>query len=264
MPFLPSKHDDLYIRYMLNKNVDERAITDIILNYKNEMDYLEIIQYYYGNWRDISKSKHINNDFIRKYRDKIDWFTLCFHHKLDDSIIMQFSHKLGWENICRYQSLSTEFIKRNIEHIDFNLILRHQILSPEFIKEYIDYFDLREIFHCQIIDEELFHTYINILIERYGKNYFNHFLFSFQHKTLPVSIWKKYKHLIDWTFICKEIELTEEFMEYYKTNLYWRVISKYQKLSTNFIKRNFKRLYLPYIIQYQFQINIDEHKTKFE
>lgn len=267
MPFLLSNMENSYITTLLNKNVLEPGISKIIMNYKNPMEYIDIINYYHSNWRDISKSKHINDNFIRYYKDKIDWFVLCFHSQLSDEILIQFSEQIGWTNICMYQSLSIHFIESNLINIDFDQLIRYQILPVSFFKKYINFFDLRDIFRFQIIDDEFFILYIDEVIRRYGSEYINSFVIAFQCKYISVGLWKKYKYLLNWIFISKDIVLSEEFMECYKVNLYWKRISKYQVLSEKFIKRNVKSVYWPYIIEFQKHISnkfILENKGKID
>jgi len=57
-------------------------------------------------WTDISQYQQLSEDFIEKFRNKVDWHNISEYQKLSEEFIEKFRNKVYWYNISIYQKLS--------------------------------------------------------------------------------------------------------------------------------------------------------------
>jgi hypothetical protein len=86
---------------------------------------------------------------------------------------------------------------------------------------------------------------------------------------------EKYKDKVDWYYISKYQNLSEDFIEKYKDKLDWNCISRYQNLSEPFIEKYkdkldwecisaYQNLSEPFIEKYRDKINIETYRKSHE
>jgi hypothetical protein len=78
----------------------------------------------------------LSKDFIREFKDKVDWYYISRHQKLSEDFIREFKDKIDWENISEYQKLSEGFIREFKDQVNWNQISAYQKLSEGFRKEF--------------------------------------------------------------------------------------------------------------------------------
>ena len=59
----------------------------------------------------ISKYQNISKDFIRKFKDKVNWYWISSKIKLSEDFIREFQDKVNWYWISCKQKLSEDFIR---------------------------------------------------------------------------------------------------------------------------------------------------------
>jgi hypothetical protein len=59
----------------------------------------------------------LSEDFIREFKDRVDWYYISKCQKLSESFIREFQDKVDWDNILVYQKLFEEFKKEFINRI---------------------------------------------------------------------------------------------------------------------------------------------------
>ena len=104
---------------------------DYIRKYKDKID-----------WNEISESENIREDFIIKFQDKVNWEFISKSQTLSESFIRIYKDKCYWQIISMYQTLSEKFIKEFAYHVCWPMIFQCQILSEDFIKESIIKYNL--------------------------------------------------------------------------------------------------------------------------
>jgi hypothetical protein len=62
-------------------------------------------------WSCISHSQKLSEEFIREFKDKVDWFHISQYQKLSEEFIREFKDKVDWSYISQYQKLSESFIR---------------------------------------------------------------------------------------------------------------------------------------------------------
>jgi hypothetical protein len=117
----------------------------IISNYKLSDNFLRkyIDKFTDSEWRSISVFQNLSLDFIRDFKDKLDWLQIYKNQELTEDFIEEMDHKTYWDVITSHQKyLSEQFIERHSNEINFNWknIRRYQKnVSKEFIdKHFID------------------------------------------------------------------------------------------------------------------------------
>ena len=53
----------------------------------------------------------LSEDFIREFKDKVDWYWISIRQTLSEPFIKEFKDKVDWEEITEYQTLSENYIK---------------------------------------------------------------------------------------------------------------------------------------------------------
>jgi len=57
-------------------------------------------------WIEISKYQYLTEDFIREFKDKVDWWYISYYQELSEPFIREFKDKVDWWYISYYQKLS--------------------------------------------------------------------------------------------------------------------------------------------------------------
>ena len=97
---------------------------DFIREFKNEV-----------NWNFISCCQHLSEDFIREFQYEVNWTYITMNQHLSEDFIREFDNRVDWEYISIYQHLSEDFIGEFMHRIDWCLILKYQHLSEDFIRK---------------------------------------------------------------------------------------------------------------------------------
>lgn len=86
----------------------------------------------------------MNIDFIRKYKDYIDWGYVCCTQTLTENFIREFYDYIDWESICERQQLSEELIREFADFVDWEMVDCFQHISNEFREEFKEYLEKTE------------------------------------------------------------------------------------------------------------------------
>ena len=157
-------------------------------------------------WKEISMSQKLSEDFIREFQDKVNWDRISRCQKLSEDFIREFQDKVKWGWISMYQNLSEDFIREFQDKVVWRFISERQNLSESFIRDFQDKVDWEAISKYQNLSED--------------------FIREFQDN-------------VNWDGILKYQKLSESFIREYQDKVEWMRISTKQKLSENFI-REFK------------------------
>ena len=187
----------------------------------------------YIPWNSISK-KPLSEDFIREFRNDVNWGYISRYQKLSENFMREFQNKVYWCYITIHQKLSEEFIREFEDKVDWVWICFRQKLSEDFIREFQYKVSWVSISKFQKLSEN--------------------FIREFQDK-------------VDWYNISAYQKLSEDFIREFKDCVIWWNISKYQKLSENFIMEFQNEVYWPWICEHQklspdfikeFNVKVDE------
>ena len=127
-----------------------------------------IVDYY-----SLINNQKLSEEFIDKYKDKVDWFWVSKYQTLSEKFIEKHSDKIDWFWVSKYQTLSEGFIEKYKDKIDWFYISQYQKLSEEFIEKYCDKVDWDYISKYQKLSEKFIEKYSNKVywgyISRYQK-----------------------------------------------------------------------------------------------
>ncbi len=89
---------------------------------------------------DISSNYILSEEFIREFKDKLDWLLISEHQKLSMEFIEEFlENYLYLDHLFAYQKLSESFIEKHAHYkSDWEKISLNQNLSKEFIIKHFD------------------------------------------------------------------------------------------------------------------------------
>ena len=72
------------------------------------------------DWDDLEfyKKNKLTEDFIREFKDKVNWCYISYYQKLSEDFIREFKNKVNWIWISKYQKLSENFIREFQYNVD--------------------------------------------------------------------------------------------------------------------------------------------------
>ena len=134
----------------------------------------------------------LSEEFIRKFKNKVDWGCISAYQKLSEDFIRKFQDKVYWDYISKFQNLSEDFIREFKDKVDWNEISECQKLSKKFRNEFnlkisknnwlykTTKFKKRQIVKCGLYEchEDYFIAYKAIRNDRYSH-------YNFQYQYLP-------------------------------------------------------------------------------
>lgn len=132
------------------------------------------------DWKAVSSSGILPEEFIRKHHCYISWDKLSGAQSLSVSLINDFSNKVCWRYIGRRQSFPIEFYRTYKDKLNWTMLSKKTGWKEEFIDEFAYYV-------------------------KWGTLCANN--------EIPERLIKKYKHLIDcWGLILRKSKLSEKFI----------------------------------------------------
>lgn len=152
-------------------------------------------------WTDLS-FLHLPEEFIREFRDKVNWYSVSRYSDLSESFIEECKNYVDWMNISRYQKLSEKFIAKFKNKVNWTEISISQSLSEKFIGRFKNYVNWLYISGCHNLTEKFI---------------------------------AKYKKYVDWDIISVHQPLSEEFIRKFSGRVNWDYISQYQAVSKEFL-----------------------------
>jgi hypothetical protein len=110
-------------------------------------------------WKEISKYQKLNEDFIKKYEDRVIWHYISGHQILSEKLIEKYKDRVNWVCISMFQKLSEKFIYKYRDRVYWDLISEYQILSEELIEKYKDRVDWYFISKYQELSNSFIYRY---------------------------------------------------------------------------------------------------------
>lgn len=187
-------------------------------------------------WDEISWNLHLTDDFIREFKDRIDFTEACEHHVFSEEFIEEMIDYVDWEKISEYQVLSKEFCLKHKHRVDWYYLSTKKWVTVDFIREYSEFVNWRSI--CSI------RTSFPIeFIREFAPKLAWYYVFKYEE--LSEDVLRQYCHLYteyDWSVLSSRQELSEQFMEDFADKLNWEYISSNQEFSDEFARKHLKRL----------------------
>jgi hypothetical protein len=154
-------------------------------------------------WNSLCAHQKLSEDFIREFKDKVDWTYISIRQNLSEDFIREFQDKVDWDNISEFQKLSEDFIREFQNKVNWLYISEFQKLSEDFIREFQNKVNWNYISRFQKLSED--------------------FIREFQNR-------------VNWDNISEFQKLSEDFIREFQYRVDWDYIPEYQKLSKGFIK----------------------------
>ena len=95
--------------------------------------YVEVIMTRKEDFKTMQEQTDTN--FLREYKDGIDWFTLCCWRKFTEDELRQFKDYVKWNLVLYTHKLSESFMREFLDYLDVNDMARNKELSMDFIRE---------------------------------------------------------------------------------------------------------------------------------
>lgn len=236
-------------------------------------------------WDFISSNQILDEQFIFKYFESLNWDHLCEFQKLSDKTLTVLNKYVVWFWVCKQQKLSEKYIEHFIKgDIYWNFIFNNQNYSDHFLMKHLDkienWFDFKPRIKKKIPIE-----FIDYAVKNKKEIDWSYFL---QHKKLNAKTIKKYKdiintvhfdpldysekelsRLISYGIEIKDLysskQLSDNFLREHLDDVNWDILSRTNNFSIEFIREyqdkiNWheysKREIIPYEIFEEFQDKI--------
>lgn len=243
-------------------------------------DYVENNNLEEVNWNTLVKRQHLSEDFMRKYKNYLDWYWLSqeqwmtlefimefadidengvgihwdvlpcnqeISYLLNDGFVILFQNKEIWENIGWIDNLSEDCItkfKDRIPDTAWADLLEHHELSEKFLRDFISE-------HEQEMDDDLWEAIST------GQKLSMEFMEEFKenlnwyelclHQEMDSEFVRKMKDYINLNNLSMNDCLTESMIEKvsnlgdeFRDNFDWEFISEYGNISKEFAEMNDK------------------------
>ena len=137
---------------------------------------------------------------------------------VSDDWLKENFHNFRQFDIFKYRTLSESFIRQMKDEIDWTCLCQFQTFSIDFMREFEDNITINHMFAQKHFDEKFLTEVVTTLTTRA----------------------ERWWLLAD---MCHNQILTENFMERYFADLDWDYVSKYQNFSEDFMRRHKKALH---------------------
>lgn len=109
------------------------------------------------------KKTILSEEFIREFKDRLNWFDICQYQKLSISFMIKFADYLSWKHVSEFQTLTEEFIHLFHNFVDWENISKKQVLCEAFIKKYYKKVNWVNISKHQTLTENFIDVYKYLL-----------------------------------------------------------------------------------------------------
>ena len=210
---------------------EEKCFTDISGSSALSEDYMRKYRNNL-NWVIISKEQRLSEDFIREHKDKVHWKNITRYQCLSEEFIFEFEDKVDWiyiaRNICSGKIIFSEKLVKKINSIVPNLIdwnkISNEKLSEDFVREFQDKVSWRNIF----LTGEFTDEFIDEFSDKVPWSYIS------QKRSPSIKLYSKYRSRVNWASIYNHV-LSEDFMRHFQTEIHWDKISQKQKIPEDLI-----------------------------
>lgn len=168
-------------------------------------------------WRNLSSSRApFSLNFLREFKDMIDWDYYFYSHTVDQNFVEEFKDVTDWSSIVGKTKMSEEFIEKyrvemgNSHYSFWDGICQYQKLSEAFMDKWDRYIDWQIVSYSQQLSEPFI---------------------------------EKHADKLNWKYIVVKQKMSEDFIinhtKYFtKFNSYdWAKVIKYNKVSRKFLRR---------------------------
>jgi hypothetical protein len=154
-----------------------------------------------GNWDNISQQLPLTIDFIKKYDNKINFYSLS-HNKVIELEVIEY------------------IIEHYSEHLTFEVLLANPHVTDTLIEEYIENLSYySDILGRRTLSENILSKYFDLFVKKDG-------YYLFMHQTIPVSFLVNNKEKINWERLSQDGKLTKEIMMSCKNDILWHLVTK--------------------------------------
>lgn len=100
-------------------------------------------------WANVSAAGDINVDFIRQFKDRLNWKNLCWNHNVNftEEFIEEFKDKIDWRNVSNSVTLPNKLIFKYADKLYFDQMAKYNgyNLSEEVVDRFGDQMDWGDI-----------------------------------------------------------------------------------------------------------------------
>lgn len=198
------------------------------------------------SWEEIAKQKGLSEDFMREYKDILDWSLLCTEQSLSEDFMEEMQAYIHWYVVSYFQTLSEDFMITHMEHLHKSAISECQTLSEAFIETYQDQLNWKKLSLHQTLSEDFIKRFSDkVHWESISTN--QSLSYEFMKEHLPRLNFSVLKHNKNVSIPKEKMEnLEKEHIEYWK-----QFISFQYNPKTNTILTHFNKTHFPHTIHYE-------------
>ena len=186
--------DDSDFKMVKRNNNQGWKANKIILGKKWDIEEFVRKHHQQLDWFYISGIRILSEDFIRTFKDDVNWNQISYHSwMLSEDFMREFKDRLNWHTLSYRQRMSENFMREFKDKIDWHMVSSyHQKLSEDFMREFKDKIDWYEISHQQKFSEDFAREFKKKLfleaIPRCQKHFSKEFIAELEEYKRPCKI----------------------------------------------------------------------------
>lgn len=204
---------------------------------KEREEWLKNIEGKHGLWADLCENVPLDDQFIRRYRNYVDWFKVSFYQSPSDQLLLDFYQYFDWSALSRNRKIIERVeTLRLFKKFDWDQISKWKSLSIDFLREFKDKLNWQAITGNSSFSEDMMNEFRDKV--DWKKLASDHYLSN--------DFIRKHRDRFDWERISYFQDLNEEFVEEMEDYIVWNWFnptkSTYSKYSKEFKKKHEKQM----------------------
>lgn len=223
-------------------------------------------------------NKYLGGDYFKGRLSQDDWNKISSHYKLSEEFIEKYRHRVNWYLISKNQTLSEGFIEKYERFLNIPEVIVMNLLSEDFIEKNLGKgglfeYDITSIFTYQNLSEDFILNNFPLVIKRFSSTFDGDEQLKdlFRNRSFSIDFIDKFIKKYE-GFLKNNVEnIGTVFMEYQflgedlikdfvtRFNLGWSLVVSSQVLSPEFINTLLEsgKVMKSIIIQHQPFIDVD-------
>ena len=126
-------------------------------------EHIDLIEFH-DVVRQMVNYQKVSFEFIREFKDIIEWGTFNYRLFKNDKQVEEFADKVDFITLSRQPiKLSEQFFDKYKERFDWTVLLKHNKFSMDFLRDHLDYLDWDEVAYDQDLDMDFIEEFADKL-----------------------------------------------------------------------------------------------------
>lgn len=144
-----TKEEENEVIEIINKEKDNQYPSFFLHNYNLGEEFIRKLFTLFpeveGLYREIAVTQELNEELIREFKDKFEWYIICEYQDLSCDFLIEMKDYIDWEAIVKWQRLNDNFVDQFFYKLDQEELIEHHKLSEKIIHKYAKEIDWNKL-----------------------------------------------------------------------------------------------------------------------